>query len=359
MDVTPEQYAAQRHPVRGHRNPERMDRPVWAWLVREGISAWAAAQKFDAPSALAVGPGWCFDRFGCSSTPLPDGRVLRIAGEHEDHYDPDFYIYNDVIVLHPGGDIEIFGYPEDAFPATDFHSATLVGESVWIVGNLGYPDRRQPGLTQVCRLSLDTFAIEQVETTGEGPGWLHAHTATLTEGGIVVSRGIVERDGTLHDNIDDWRLDLSSLARTRLTPRPFQSWSVSREDGEPLMYWELSQYAWHLEHPDVAGGVDFAEQLGPRRAHFDRDLVRQLFEPPLDHQPVEPSDDDDDADNTRYDTAQLCVGDALVRYDDTRTALVVKIERRLSEDDTRILLDDLTAKLSALQGAPCHARRTS
>jgi hypothetical protein len=93
MPITAEQFAAQRHPERGLGNPESMDRPVWTWLVETGLSAYRAAASFGAPSALRVGPGWCFDRFGCSKTVLPDGRILRIAGEHEDYYDPDFYIY--------------------------------------------------------------------------------------------------------------------------------------------------------------------------------------------------------------------------------------------------------------------------
>jgi hypothetical protein len=32
-----------------------------------------------------------------------------IGGEHEDYYDPDVHIYNDVVVLGPGGEIEIYG----------------------------------------------------------------------------------------------------------------------------------------------------------------------------------------------------------------------------------------------------------
>ena len=44
------------------------------------------------------GPVWCFSRFGTSLTELPDGRFVQIGGEHEDFYDPDFCIYNDVTV---------------------------------------------------------------------------------------------------------------------------------------------------------------------------------------------------------------------------------------------------------------------
>lgn len=67
-----------------------------------------------------------------SSTRLRNGREIYIAGEHEDWYDPDFYIYNDVIVIHPNLEIQIYGYPRTVFRATDFHSATLVqDESIY------------------------------------------------------------------------------------------------------------------------------------------------------------------------------------------------------------------------------------
>jgi len=65
------------------------------------------------PSSFSVGPAWCFERFGKSETTLPEGRVVHIAGEHEDHYDPDFYIYNDVIVIGRDGSIAITGYPRE------------------------------------------------------------------------------------------------------------------------------------------------------------------------------------------------------------------------------------------------------
>src|SRR5690606_30371083 len=110
-EVTPELFAEWASPREGRSNPERLDNPVWASLVRTPVTAWTAREeareKF--PGTSARPPGWCFHRFGQSSTALPDGRVVLIAGEHEDHYDPDFHIYNDVVVRHPDGRLEIFG----------------------------------------------------------------------------------------------------------------------------------------------------------------------------------------------------------------------------------------------------------
>ena len=57
---------------------------------------------------------------GQSQTELPDGRLICVAGEHEDSYDPDFHIYNDVVVFDPSGEYEIYGYPQNVFPPTDF-----------------------------------------------------------------------------------------------------------------------------------------------------------------------------------------------------------------------------------------------
>jgi hypothetical protein len=144
--VTPQLFLEWRSPRVGQLNPERMNNPVWEWLVRSRLNAYQATRLLPGPSASSAGPGWCFDRFGQSSTELSDGRTVLIAGEHEDHYDPDFYIYNDVVVQYPDGRIDIFGYPHAAFPPTDFRSATLVGNRIIIIGNVGYAEIEDQGL---------------------------------------------------------------------------------------------------------------------------------------------------------------------------------------------------------------------
>jgi len=128
-----------------------------------------------------------------SLTPLPDGRWVQIAGEHEDHYDPDFCIYNDVIIHHGKGGFEILGYPEEVFPPTDFHSTTLVGEWIYLIGNLGYPATREAFgyQTPVFRFHTGSGKIERVATSGESPGWIHSHQAKLDHGSIRVFQGKV------------------------------------------------------------------------------------------------------------------------------------------------------------------------
>lgn len=185
IDAPEEAYAAAKHRRFGKKNPELMNEPFWESMVRSGASAYAARERFreSADTRPAV---WCFKRFGKTLTPLPDGRIVEIAGEHEDHYDPDFCIYNDVVVHHPGGRIDIYGYPKETFPPTDFHTATLVGTQIYIIGSLGYGGERAYGVTPVYRLDVESFAMEKVETRGEMPGWIHRHRAVLATNGAEI-----------------------------------------------------------------------------------------------------------------------------------------------------------------------------
>ncbi len=135
--VTPAMFREWRAPRFGTANPERMNNPVWEWLVRSELSAYHHNERLDGPKAMDAGPGWCFMRYcqKCHAARRMAGRCA-LRGEHEDHYDPDFQIYNDVVVLHPDGRVDIFGYPPEVFPATDFHTATLIENRIVIVGNL-------------------------------------------------------------------------------------------------------------------------------------------------------------------------------------------------------------------------------
>ncbi|MEZ4617437.1 MAG: hypothetical protein R2867_18265 [Caldilineaceae bacterium] len=54
-----------------------------------------------------------------------------------------------MIVIHADLSIDIYGYPLAIFQPTDFHSATLVGNHIYIIGCLGYHGTltwRPPGL---------------------------------------------------------------------------------------------------------------------------------------------------------------------------------------------------------------------
>lgn len=55
--------------------------------------------------------------------------------------------------------IRILGYAPEAFPPTDFHSATLLEDRIILVGSLGYTINRQRGVTQILTLELDRWQI--------------------------------------------------------------------------------------------------------------------------------------------------------------------------------------------------------
>ena len=188
-----DEFLLWRNPREVASNPTVLTNPLWQWLVRTRFTGFEVNDRFAGPSSFDAGPVWCFARFGRSKTKLSDGRVVYIAGEHEDYYDPDFHIYNDVVVVSPDGNIEILGYPKSSFPPTDFHSATLVDGAIVIIGCLGYADERVMARTPVYRLCLQTFKISELPSTGASPGWIFEHSAALAEDGstILISGGKV------------------------------------------------------------------------------------------------------------------------------------------------------------------------
>ncbi|BAY09917.1 ankyrin repeat domain-containing protein [Calothrix sp. NIES-2098] len=219
--LSPEQYFAGKHPRFGKTNPELMDVPFWRAMIYDGCSAYAAKNLFN-DTENWQDKAWCYQRFGRTITQLPDGRIVEIGGEHEDYYDPDFCIYNDVVVYQGDGSFQIFGYPQDVFSPTDFHSATLVGDYIYIIGNLGYVDTRISDETPVYRLNCHTSKIEKLETTGEKPGWISSHKAYYREPDKIYITGgklcvIDEEKSDYIDNSDDYVLDLLNLTWSRTT----------------------------------------------------------------------------------------------------------------------------------------------
>jgi ankyrin repeat protein len=181
LEATASEFQQNRTRRFGTQNPEITNNPFWEGMIRSGISAYQAGAVFGIENKFDgdYTPIWCDQRFGQSTTFLPDGRIVRVAGEHEDSYDPDFCIYNDVFVHSPEGDVTIYGYPASLFPPTDFHTATLIGDHIYLIGSLGHPGTRQYGKTPVYRLDTKTFQIEPVETSGNEPGWIYKHRAIL------------------------------------------------------------------------------------------------------------------------------------------------------------------------------------
>jgi hypothetical protein len=347
--LTRELFLQWRNPRRGRSNPENQTNPIWTWLVRSRLGAFRANAHFDGPCATEAGPGWCAERFGQSLSELPDGRVLCVAGEHEDFYDADFFIYNDVILRHPDGRIEIFGYPREIFPPTDFHSATLVGNRLILIGNLGYPEDRRPHETPVFALDLTTFAFAPVSTSGGNPGWIHGHTASLSADrqSLLVHGGKLDPGGpgrSLPENIDDWRLDLVSWTWKRLTRRDWPRWEFARADGRANHLWEIEQAAWARQ---VGWEKDFQDQMDKLETRLgvrpDLDLLAALFHPPLDHEALPGGDEE-------YNTFRRKIGGVTVRYVVDMNSVTMTVEGSLSAEHVSSLASDLRDKLSRLEG---------
>jgi ankyrin repeat protein len=200
----------------GTANPERIHEPFWEAMIRSGVSGYQAAEKLDPGATHFTLPVWCAMRFGQSLNRLPDGRVVHVGGEHEDSYDPDFCIYNDVFVYGTDGSISIFAYPESVFPPTDFHTATLIDGWIYLIGSLGYRGARRFGKTPVYRLDVATFRMERLEPRGEAPGWIYKHRAArVVPNAIRISGGkVVTANGgdEVHaDNTGAFVLDVERL----------------------------------------------------------------------------------------------------------------------------------------------------
>jgi hypothetical protein len=210
----------------GATHPERVENELWEQSIRrKGTGYWlrkhlgigfegTCGHNFahSAYRDATPGPYWSWERFGRTSTRLPDGRIIHIAGEHEDFYDSDFCIYNDVVIEYPDGRLEIYLYPRSVFPPTDFHTATLVDGELIVIGSLGYMDLRRIGETQVLKLDTRTLRIEQIATSGEGPGWISRHfAARIGEAAVVVGGGKVAMEHGYGPNTGLFELDLATM----------------------------------------------------------------------------------------------------------------------------------------------------
>lgn len=228
MKLNRELFLEQRHPRFGTANPQRLRLAYWEWMVRQKHTPHTMRQQFETDPDEQTGPDWCFYRMGATRTKLSDGRIICVGGEHEDWYDPDFYIYNDVVILGPDDGVEIYGYPKEVFPPTDFHTATLIGNQIIVIGGLGYESDRIPGFTPVYSLDSTTRQIKQITTQGESPGWIFDHKAEFdpVQGVIIVQGGqTFERKGEesfLRKNVEEYGFIVKEKRWQRLSDR--QNW---------------------------------------------------------------------------------------------------------------------------------------
>lgn len=340
--LAPDEFLAWRSPRFGDGNPARMDHPLWHWLVRTRWSAWHANNAFNGPSPFDAGPMWCFDRFGMSETTLPDGRIVHIGGEHEDYYDPDFFIYNDVTVVGPDGSIAIHGYPRDAFAPTDFHSATLVGEEIFIIGCLGPRADRLVGTTPVYRLALDTWRIERVDTCGDAPGWIHDHDAELGADGhsIIVRGGQLWRgeQRSIRENIDAWSFDTRTGRWTRLSALDWQRWTMLRLDRQRNRLLDTRQALWDRDHGWPGMESYWRHEEPPA---LDELAVLYRLGPGM----PEPEDGSD------YNEYRILVDGVAIRFREESHAVHAIVEGRLAPERLAALRRHLLATLAKIDQA--------
>ena len=345
-----EDFLAWRAPRATQTQAVRLDNPLWHWLVRTRWSAYRANDMHAGPSSFNAGPMWCFERFGKSETPLPDGRVVDIGGEHEDHYDPDFCIYNDVVVIGADGEIAIHGYPLDAFPPTDFHSATLVDGAIIIIGRLGYPDQRIPGTTPVYRLALDSMHIARMDTQGEAPGWIYRHSASLLDDGrsIVVRGGecFIGNERAARENIDTWSLDALTGQWQRLTRHDWQRWTIRRRDLRRIRLWDVRQAAWHRDHPHLGLKSYWRHDDEP-----DLDALARLYR--LDEDSPEPTEDEG------HDIYAIVVDGLKVRFKEESFWVEAIVEGRLSPARLQALQQHTLALMERLEASACEIENMS
>ena len=168
----------------GTANPSEYCNPFYSHMIKEGFSPFDFKTSYDL-DYKSYCPIFTFrPRMGMSKTCLPiQGFTVFIGGEYDCFCDPDFLIYNDVIVKYDDGTVKHFGYPEDVFPCTDFHSATYypAHNCIYIIGRIGYdaPENGVKKDTPVYKLDLQTFEISKVCFQGKNPGWIHEHQAKL------------------------------------------------------------------------------------------------------------------------------------------------------------------------------------
>jgi hypothetical protein len=337
-----------RSPRFGASNPAVLSNPVWEWLIRTRIDAYQATKEFKSDSSFNLGPCWCFMRYGQSTTILPDGRKIYIAGEHEDDYDPDFYIYNDVVIENPDGTIVIYGYPKEAFPPTDFHTASLIGNHILIVGNLGYPNERKPHTTQVLRLNLENFQMEIIQTGGNPPGWIHQHTAKLLDGNekLIVSGGISQREEgkNLWENVDDWELDLSDWVWTRKTDKQWQHWAFIRKDKKPNWLWRIRSAEWSRKYMKEKFANELEKITAGLKYEPNLELLPQLYR--LDDSTIELPERENE-----YGTFRISMDDVIVKFKEDHHLVQVLVEGQLKPDRLQALQEAVCVKLNKINGA--------
>lgn len=325
-------------PMTVQNHPTNIANPYYEWVVRHNLSPFDLAQIFN----IEYVPLWGMGRLGQSETPLPDGRVILIGGEYEDHYDPQFYIYHDVIIKHPDGKIEIFAYPKAIFSPTDFHSATLIDGEIYVIGGIGYVNDRNYNSTPIYKLNIHSFEMTKIESRNH-IGLIGSHTATLKDNQIIIKGGqILSDDNTMMDNIDDWAFNPKTLTFKNLTNHTWQGFVVQRKDFHWLSLFDYNCLLFDRDYNPDEFENKFNQLTNKLGIEPNLTTYQQIFIPPISHH------QDQDDENA------IWIDGVKVRYVDNLSDIGVYIEGQLSDDKVQLLADNLCYKLAKLENAPCQ-----
>lgn len=342
-EVRDEEFEEWQTPRYGVENPTLIKSLVLNNFIYSKDDAYTNSNKFNSPYAA---PTWCFSRFGQSLTRI-NGVEIYIGGEHEDYYDPDFYIYNDVVVIHPDDHIDIYHYPKETFPPTDFHTATLINKhTIIIIGGLGYPEDRMYSITPLFILDLKTFRMRRVLSKGNPPGWIYKHRSLFNAN----TSTIKVWDGRLQDgydieNIDEWELDVQTWEWKQLTDRKWKMWSFHRKDNTNNELWSIRQALFSLQHePEKA-----AEKIKDvqERLHYDVEVtkIESLYH--FDQIPFFQEIPYD------YDsTHRAQIQGVLIRFKETSYGIDTVIEGELDDKIVDMIQSTLIDKLFELEHQP-------
>ena len=345
--ISHELFMQWREPRFGKKNPEKIESKVWEYALTSRKAAYWLNDEFKGPNFYNdpenIGAGWCFDRFGKSVTFMPDGREIHIAGEHEDHYDPDFHIYNDVTVIYPDESIEFYIYPEDVFMPTDFHTATLIDDMIIIIGNLGYGNNTKVGTTPIYLLDTNSYKITSIKSSGESPGWIHEHYSILSEDKksikIIGGKVNIGKEHNLVENIDEWALDIESWKWERLTDRDWARFEISRKDKKENHLWDIRQT---ISDRDLNLGYKKSKKRLIKSMGYEVNLeiIKELYSFDFEHESVSKDE---------YNVFFIYIDGVKVRFVENHDYLLVVFEGVIDNRYINSIKQHLLDKLGELE----------
>lgn len=180
-------------------NPTNVSNPVWTYQVLTGLSGYDYNSLYldDIDNYCICDPNFSFERFGRSMDELMDGSTILIGGNHEDYYDPDFHVYNDVtIVTETDGvkDVTIYMYHWDVLPPLEYHQ-TIVDEEK------GYIDIKCEN-ESIYRLFLEDYHVECIKDPPKTEGHVTYYWGPVVDPQVLKDQQVlIEFDRKMFDSL--------------------------------------------------------------------------------------------------------------------------------------------------------------